>query len=69
MLEHDAQMSGFRDNKFPSSGIGSPQYVQMRGSIFCSLSFVGIPYRLHSRFPKVQLVPRNENYATISWPD
>jgi hypothetical protein len=69
MLEQDAQALGSRDNAFPPSGISSPQHMQMRGFIFCSLSFVGIQYRLHSRFPKVQLVPRIENYASFFRPD
>jgi hypothetical protein len=30
MLEHEAQMFGFRERAFPASGIGSPQHLQIR---------------------------------------
>jgi hypothetical protein len=29
MLEQEAQMFGLRDRAFPSSGIGSPQHLQI----------------------------------------
>jgi hypothetical protein len=30
MLEQEAQIFGLRDRAFPSSGIGSPQHLQIR---------------------------------------
>jgi hypothetical protein len=39
MLEHEAQMFGFRDKAFPASGIDSPQQMQIRGFIASNAPF------------------------------